>query len=117
VDRIGLSIVVPAYNEATSIDQVLDNLWEVMEDTAFDHRILAVDDGSDDATGSVAKANGFRVLHHPEQRIYDSAASNRDAYYQPIACGWLDGSLIRYQDTRWKFGFWSPPWLLWLLPC
>jgi hypothetical protein len=42
-------------------------------------------------------------------------ASDWRDYYQPITRGWLDGSLVLYEDTHWGGGFWSPPWLLWPL--
>jgi hypothetical protein len=42
-------------------------------------------------------------------------SSDWEVYYQPIASGWLDGSLVLYRDTTWGEGFWSPPWLVWLL--
>lgn len=41
--------------------------------------------------------------------------SDWEGYFQPIARGWLDGSLVLYRDTRWGGGYWSPPWLLWPL--
>jgi hypothetical protein len=42
-------------------------------------------------------------------------SSDWEVYFKPIASGWLDGSLVLYRDTRWGGGYWSPPWLLWLL--
>ncbi len=42
-------------------------------------------------------------------------ASDWEVYFRPITRGWLDGSLVLYEDTQWGCGFWNPPWLLWLL--
>lgn len=42
-------------------------------------------------------------------------ASDWEVYFQPITRGWLDGSLVLYEDTKWGWGFWNPPWLLWPL--
>ncbi len=41
--------------------------------------------------------------------------SDWEVYFRPIVRGWLDGSLVLYQDTQWGWGFWNPPWLLWPL--
>ena len=46
---------------------------------------------------------------------YIPFASDWEVYFQPITRGWLDSSLVLYRDTGWGFGYWSPPWLIWLL--
>ena len=53
--------VVPAYNESDTITSVVSSLHEHVPD--FD--VLVVDDGSTDATKSVARAAGARVLRLP----------------------------------------------------
>jgi len=57
-----LSIIIPAKNEAGSIAKVVSAAREEYPDA----EILVVDDGSDDATGSLAKKAGADVLRHPE---------------------------------------------------
>ena len=56
-----LLAVVPAYNEAGTIGRVLSEVQE----HAPDWDILVVDDGSTDATGTVAEAAGTRLLRLP----------------------------------------------------
>ena len=53
--------IVPAYNEASSVGRVVDEI------RSFDRRfeILVVDDGSTDATAAVARARGARVVRLP----------------------------------------------------
>jgi len=59
---VGLSIVIPAKNEAASIGEVVTRAR-----TALPHaEILVVDDGSTDDTGALAIAAGATVIHHPE---------------------------------------------------
>jgi glycosyltransferase involved in cell wall biosynthesis len=53
--------VVPAYNEAACIGRVIDALHEHVP--GFD--VLVVDDGSTDATSTVAERAGARVVRHP----------------------------------------------------
>jgi len=52
-------IVVPAFNEAGVIDEVVADLRSV-----FDH-VVCVDDGSVDGTGEIALPAGAHLLRHP----------------------------------------------------
>ena len=52
-------IVIPAYNEATVISEVVADVRSV-----FDH-VVVVDDGSRDETGPVALRAGAHVVRHP----------------------------------------------------
>lgn len=54
-------VIIPAYNEAESLPHVLASLTE----TRPDLDIVVVDDGSVDATASVARAAGVTVLSLP----------------------------------------------------
>jgi glycosyltransferase involved in cell wall biosynthesis len=94
MDRTGLSIIVPAYNEAGSIGPVLSHLRETMRDTGFDYEILVIDDGSQDETASVAETGGFRVLKHPQNRGYGAALKTgiRHAAHGLIAITDADGT-------------------------
>jgi glycosyltransferase involved in cell wall biosynthesis len=53
--------VVPAYNEAATIVDVV----RAIRNRAPDFDVLVVDDGSTDDTRMLAEAAGARVLHHP----------------------------------------------------
>jgi len=55
------SVVVPAFNEAHAIADVVAGLGQA----ARWHEILVVDDGSSDETGMRAQAAGAQVLRHP----------------------------------------------------
>lgn len=59
-DRI--FIVVPAYNEATRLGKVLDDLAHTR------HSVVVVDDGSSDRTADVARRHGCFVLRHSFNR-------------------------------------------------
>jgi polyprenyl-phospho-N-acetylgalactosaminyl synthase len=52
-------IVVPAFNEATVIGEVIADVRSV-----FDH-VVVVDDGSSDDTGAIALAAGAHLVRHP----------------------------------------------------
>jgi glycosyltransferase involved in cell wall biosynthesis len=55
------SVVIPAFNEATSIAPLVTALG----DEAAWHEIIVVDDGSSDDTAARATAAGARVVRHP----------------------------------------------------
>ena len=54
----GLWVVVPAYNEAGAIGEVLNGLHEYLP------RVVVVDDGSSDRTGEIALESGAAVVRH-----------------------------------------------------
>jgi glycosyltransferase involved in cell wall biosynthesis len=53
-------IVIPAYNAARTIGDVLKGLADL-----GDH-VLVIDDGSDDGTGDIVRHTGFAVLRHSD---------------------------------------------------
>jgi len=56
-----VSIVIPAYNEATGLSDLLPKLRKQFPD----YELLVVNDGSDDSTLEVCEKNGVRVVTHP----------------------------------------------------
>lgn len=60
-----LIIVLPAFNEASVIDQVLENLKrELLLISNLQKEIVVVDDGSIDKTSQIAHKHGAMVLKH-----------------------------------------------------
>ena len=66
-----VSLVVPAYNEASLVDKHLTELCHQMESLEHEYRweVVVVNDGSTDETGVLAEAfararNNIHVLHH-----------------------------------------------------
>ncbi|MEX2271711.1 MAG: glycosyltransferase family 2 protein [Vicinamibacterales bacterium] len=60
-DPVDISIVIPAFNEADIIGQVV----VALAGTARWREILVIDDASTDDTGGIAEAAGARVIRHP----------------------------------------------------
>ena len=61
-----LTVVIPAYNEAEAIGDVVRELLEKTEGV----RVLVVDDGSQDETAAVAALAGATVIRHRRNRGY-----------------------------------------------
>jgi len=68
-----LSIIIPAYNDAGSIESVVREAAHVASQAARRHEVLVVNDGSRDSTGEILdklshEVEGLRVIHHPVNR-------------------------------------------------
>jgi glycosyltransferase involved in cell wall biosynthesis len=58
-----VSLIVPAYNEAATIGEVLDRIAEL----PFETQVIVVDDGSTDGTGDIAAERGAEVIRQPNR--------------------------------------------------
>ncbi len=63
------SIIIPAYNEAKAISDVIQNLRQVRPED----EIIVIDDGSKDNTAALAQQAGARVIKHNVNTGYGSA--------------------------------------------
>src|SRR5437870_3386848 len=66
-----LTVVIPAFNEEAAIQQTVAELRKAFESAKIDEfDIVVVDDGSQDATQSLADGSGDRVVRHPHNVGY-----------------------------------------------
>lgn len=70
---VGLSLVIPAYNEAAVIVRAVDEAVTALGRAFERWELLVVDDGSTDDTGELAARLGVRVLRHRTNRGYGAA--------------------------------------------
>lgn len=72
-----VSIVLPVFNEAGNLGNLLEELFGVLE-TCQDHEfeVLVIDDGSTDGSGNLAREMGAKVFRHPTN-IGNGAAIKR----------------------------------------
>jgi dolichyl-phosphate beta-glucosyltransferase len=67
--RRSISIIIPAFNEEKRLPSTLLQVRDYLAATAWEFaEIVVVDDGSRDATASVAERTGARVLRNPGNR-------------------------------------------------
>ena len=62
-DSHHVSIIIPAYNEAKNIVELIHKIQETLQGTV--HEILVIDDGSGDETSLRADEAGAKVIRHP----------------------------------------------------
>lgn len=78
VEKESISVVIPAYNEASTIESVANEVTAVLKKTKLDYEIVLVDDGSTDQTGrridDLSKSDKHvRSLHHKQNRGFTGA--------------------------------------------
>ncbi len=90
----GLSVVIPAFNEAGAIRDVVEGARRALKDLGVEHEVIVVDDASEDGTGAEATAAGARVLAHPANAGYGAAIMTgvAQARFDLIAILDADGS-------------------------
>jgi glycosyltransferase involved in cell wall biosynthesis len=86
-----VSFLIPAYNEAASIGEVLDRV----DALPFDKQVIVVDDGSTDATAELVESrNGVVLLRQPNQ---GKGAAIRHAIE------YIDGDIAVIQDADMEY--------------
>jgi glycosyltransferase involved in cell wall biosynthesis len=73
-----LSLVIPAYNEAGNLEEIVHQALGALPGLVSDFEVLVVDDGSTDGTSGLAdrlaeKNERVRVVHHPHNLGYGQA--------------------------------------------
>jgi glycosyltransferase involved in cell wall biosynthesis len=89
----GISIIIPAYNEAGIIGQTITNLKLALEQIGEIFEIIVVNDGSSDATAEEAAKTGVKVINHPYNKGYGAAVKSgvKEAQYNWLGFYDADG--------------------------
>ena len=72
-EAVGLSVVIPAYNEEMAIVQTIAAVNEALSKLPTSYDIIVVDDGSTDGTAERAESTGARVIRCEDNGGYGSA--------------------------------------------
>jgi len=75
IEQGGISITLPAYNEAENIEALSEEIMGYCEGRKIPYEIIIVNDGSADATGKIAEALAAKhktvsVIHHSPNQGY-----------------------------------------------
>ncbi|MBN1700108.1 MAG: glycosyltransferase family 2 protein [Spirochaetales bacterium] len=89
-----VSIIIPAYNEETSIGEEIQRIKDVMNKAGIIFEIIVVDDASKDNTANIAQEAGSRVFHHLTNRGYGASLKTGiyEARYETIVITDADGT-------------------------
>ncbi|MCA9579276.1 MAG: glycosyltransferase family 2 protein, partial [Myxococcales bacterium] len=90
--RVG--IVMPAYNAAATVSDVLARVPEGLAD-----EVLLVDDASTDGTASVARALGIDVIEHAQNRGY---GANQKTCYDAMLARGVDVVAMLHPDDQYS---------------
>ena len=85
-----ISFIVPAYNEAASIGEVLERVAAL----DLDSQVIVVDDGSTDGTAEIAERHGVHVIRQPNR---GKGAAIRAAIPH------VDGEIVVIQDADMEY--------------
>lgn len=90
-----LSVVIPAYNEETGIEEIVRRVLATREQLAgvgVGHlELLVVDDGSRDRTAEIIAAiDGVRLIRHPANKGYGAALKTGFSHARGELIGFLD---------------------------
>jgi len=72
-EAVGLSVVIPAYNEEMAIVQTITAVNDALSQLPTSYDIVVVDDGSTDSTAERAESTGARVIRCEDNGGYGSA--------------------------------------------
>lgn len=64
VQRQRVCVIIPAYNEVTTVGSVIQGLFREFHKTAYTLEVVVVDDGSKDDTARVARKHGAHIISH-----------------------------------------------------
>ena len=88
-----ISIIIPAYNEESSIGLVLDALPQEKI-----HEIIVVDNCSTDATARVAQEHGARVVKEPRKGYGSACLKGIDELDDPDIVVFIDGDFSDFPE-------------------
>lgn len=91
-----VSVVIPVLNEEQSLPLVLRDL--PMHGTEAMHRVIVVDNGSTDATASVARNEGATVVEQPKRGYGSACLAGMEFIEQSIESGEAAPAVVVFVD-------------------
>ncbi|MFN2975214.1 dolichyl-phosphate beta-glucosyltransferase [Terriglobus aquaticus] len=91
-----LSIVIPAYNEATRIERTLERVLECVRDHGWDAEVLVVDDGSVDETATIVRRY---MQASPELHLVQNPGNRGKGYSVRNGLLQATGEIVMFTDA------------------
>lgn len=77
IEQESISVVIPAYNERTTIEEVIEEASDALKKLKINYEIVLIDDGSTDGTGKIidrlSRSRNIRAVHHKQNRGFTGA--------------------------------------------
>jgi glycosyltransferase involved in cell wall biosynthesis len=91
-----LSLIIPAYNEAAAITDIVRRSTEALAQCAVNWEVIVVSDCSTDGTAELAVTAGARIIKHPTNKGYGNSIKTGicNASYCKVAIIDGDGSYL-----------------------
>jgi glycosyltransferase involved in cell wall biosynthesis len=119
IDRPGISVFFPAYNDAPSLPALLEKTFATLRAHFSDFEVIVINDGSEDNTGAVLRQlqhlykPHLRVITHEQNRGYGGAlrsgfaAATKDLVFYTDGDGQYDPTemMALYERLRPGMGF------------
>jgi glycosyltransferase involved in cell wall biosynthesis len=70
---VGISVVIPAYNEAAMVGTQIETVRQVMETAGYPYELIVVDDGSEDETANIVRQHDVLLISKKYNRGYGAA--------------------------------------------
>lgn len=91
-----LSIVIPAYNESTRIDDALERVLSCVAEQNWDAEVLVVDDGSKDDTAAIVQR---WMQHHPRLHLIQNPGNKGKGYSVRNGLLQAAGEIVMFTDA------------------
>lgn len=91
-----ISIVVPAYNESTRIENALDRIFSCVAQNGWDAEVLVIDDGSTDNTASIVKQ---WMETHPRLHLIQNPGNRGKGYSVRNGLLQAAGEIVMFTDA------------------
>ena len=90
MEETKIAAIVPAYNEAETLSEVLN----VLQATPLIHEVLVVSDGSNDDTVKIARSHGVKTIHLRQNQGKGMAMAVGVAHTDAALLTFVDGDIL-----------------------
>lgn len=94
-----LSLIIPAYNEASRLNHTLDQVLSYLQTQPYTSEVLVIDDGSADNTVEIAKASFAAFPHQINARVIQYQPNRGKGYAVRLGLLAASGTVAVFSDA------------------